>query len=366
MGNLPLNPLPTDIEEAVRDLENETVKYNDVSRITNPQIDEITGIPARVRSFLEIKWELLTIPTMTPGWNKLVYGNGVLLLHHVDRSGTYTTATYLTSNDKGTTWQQRSFPITGRWAVAFGKGVFLAVRVDPATTQTVYTSTNGIDWALAQTANINGQASFGFLEYMNNHFILSGGTNNSLRFSADGISWQTMSFTNTIQGTVQSITAISNYAIILTTATAQNYWQYSGAFPATTASWVGGVFTNIKEVFYDGGKWWMSSPFRKTTAPGTALGSWADVDTVLASPTDTTFGHIAHEKGLYVVSGGSATAYINMVIFSIDGENFFLTKLPIPYRGANFASQPLRLRIIDSIVYGFGATNRLLRGTGWR
>lgn len=129
-----------------------------------------------------------TLPVSTQ-WSAIAYGRGV----YVAIAGGSVQSSIGAYSLDGITWRTMVMPVPASWSsCAYGEGLFVAIAGDQSSpTDNFATSPDGINWTLRQMPI---QERWTRIKFANGMFIALaggiGGTSNRVAYSYDGINWQ--------------------------------------------------------------------------------------------------------------------------------------------------------------------------------
>ncbi|HHQ4892805.1 TPA: hypothetical protein ACSP31_000805 [Aeromonas veronii] len=251
-----------------------------------------------------------SLPSASPLWSAVAYGNGVFVAVSGGESGN-NSVTAATSVD-GKTWVARTLPVAAKWtAVCFGDGVFVAIARDGQ----IATSSDGVTWTL-RTPPVN--TTLCAIAYGNGRFVaVAGGKGPSavsiVLVSVDGgVTWTNRSMPTTQywgsiaygNGVFVAVAGLTSAASAVATSIDGITWTQSN-MPLTT-TWVALAFGAGVFVAAHAGGFVVSTDGK----------SW--ISTSLPSGTSSiSVGALVYVNGTFVSVPKSAGA--NAVFVSQDG-----------------------------------------------
>lgn len=108
-------------------------------------------------------WGIITIADIsasTPG-SEIVYGNNSFI-------SIYNNGSFIYSKD-GENWNIGTFPVNANISLAYGGGMFVAIKNDENSNLSFWYSYNGLEW---ETSVIDGNITFGTINYVNDMFLI--------------------------------------------------------------------------------------------------------------------------------------------------------------------------------------------------
>lgn len=238
--------------------------------------------------------------TVDPFVNRAIYNNGLYVaVGNNSPSGTIF-GTILSSTD-GMAWTNRLTTAGNLTSVAYGNNRYAAV----GTGGKIYTSADGISWASVTPTNTT--ENLAGIRYVNGKFMAVG-ANGTLVVSTDGTTWTAPGSTG-LSGSLTSVAYGNGKYLISGNASSLWYSSDGATWEKTTAGSSGTIAYN--DVIYAGNKF---------VAAGGSVNIYTSPDGVIwtqrKSGTGTING-LAYENGMYVAVGTGG-----MIYSSTDGETW--------------------------------------------